>query len=58
LEVEWAIDGDDVLSSIYRAADLSRRGVRGLIAEFMFERDDLPSVEENGWKLVSVPKGN
>jgi hypothetical protein len=58
LEVEWAIDGDDVLSSIYRATDLSRRGVRGLIAEFMFERDVLPSVRRDGWKLVSIPKGD
>lgn len=58
LELEWAIDGDDVLSSIHRAADLSKRGVRGLIAEFMFDRDVLPSVRENGWKLVSIPKGD
>jgi hypothetical protein len=58
LEVEWAIDGDDVLSSIHRAADLSKRGVRGLIAEFMFERDVLPSVRKCGWKLVSIPKGD
>ncbi len=58
LEVEWAIDGDDVLSSLYRATDLSKRGVRGLIAEFMFERDVLPSVKENGWKLISIPKGD
>ncbi len=58
LEVEWAIDGDDILSSLYRATDLSKRGVRGLIAEFMFERDVLPSVRENGWKLISIPKGD
>jgi hypothetical protein len=58
LEIEWAIDGDDVLSSLYRATDLSKRGVRGLIAEFVFERDVLPSVRENGWKLVSIPKGD
>lgn len=58
LEVEWEIDGDDVLSSLYRATDLSKRGVRGLIAEFVFERDVLPSVWENGWKLVSIPKGD
>jgi hypothetical protein len=58
LELEWAIDGDDVLSSIYRATDLSRRGVRGLIAEFMFERDVLPSVRETGWELLSIPKGD
>jgi len=58
LEVEWAIDGNDVLSSLYRATDLSKRGVRGLIAEFVFERDVLPSVKQNGWKLLSIPKGD
>lgn len=58
LEVEWAIDGDDVLSSLHRATDLSKRGVRGLIAEFMFERDVLPSVRGNRWRLVSIPKGD
>jgi hypothetical protein len=58
LEAEWAIDGDDVLSSLYRATDLSKRGVRGLIAEFMFERDVLPSVRKNGWEPVSIPKGD
>jgi hypothetical protein len=58
LEAEWAIDGDDVLSSLYRATDLSKRGVRGLIAEFMFERDVLPSVKKDGWQPVSIPKGD
>ena len=58
LEVEWAIDCDDVLSSLHRASDLSKRGVRGLIAEFMFERDVLPSIQSKGWKLVSIPKGD
>jgi hypothetical protein len=58
LEVEWGIDGDDVLRSLHRATDLSKRGVRGLIAEFMFERDVLPSVREDGWKPVSIPKGD
>lgn len=58
LEVEWAIDGDDVLSSLHRSSDLSKRGVRGLIAELMFDRDVLPSVRANGWKPVSIPKGD
>ncbi|HTX77219.1 MAG TPA: hypothetical protein VMD29_13500 [Terracidiphilus sp.] len=58
LEKEWAIPGDDVLTSIYRASDLSRRGVRGLIAEYIFDRDVLPSAKKVGWQVIAIPKGD
>jgi hypothetical protein len=58
LESEWKIDGDDVLSSIYRAGDLSRRGVRGLLAEYFFETAIIPTVLRNGWKVVQAPPGD
>jgi hypothetical protein len=58
LEMEWEIDGDDILSSIFRASDLSRRGVRGLLAEYFFESDVIPSVSRRGWTVLQIPTGD
>ncbi|MGA2250378.1 hypothetical protein [Terracidiphilus sp.] len=58
LEMEWEIDGDDILSSIYRASDLSRRGIRGLLAEYFFETNIIPSVLRRGWTSVQTPAGD
>ncbi|MFZ0742799.1 MAG: hypothetical protein WAM85_00240 [Terracidiphilus sp.] len=58
LETEWSIDGDDVLTSIYRSSDLSRRGVRGLIAEYFFDREVIPQIVREGWNVVPIPIGD
>ena len=51
LESEWGVDAEVILSAISRSSDLTKRGVRGIIAEAVFERQVLP--ELRGWDAVS-----
>lgn len=50
LEKEWGVGADVILSAISRSSDLTRRGVRGIIAEAVFERSTLADL--NGWDVV------
>ena len=54
LEAQWDIDGETILNAIYRSPDLTQRGMRGILAEAVFERDVLPSVEKLGWHVLPV----
>jgi hypothetical protein len=54
LESEWAIDSDAILSAIRRSSDLTKRGVRGIIAEAVFESSVIPSIATAGWKPVDI----
>jgi hypothetical protein len=54
LEEQWDIDAETILTAIYRSPDLTQRGVRGILAEAVFERDILPSVEKRGWHVLPV----
>ncbi len=49
LEREWGIDADTILSAIRRSSDLTKRGVRGIIAEAVFETAVIPSITATGW---------
>lgn len=48
-ESEWDVDADTILNAIDRASDLTKRGVRGIIAEAVFVNEVLPSLEYSGW---------
>jgi hypothetical protein len=50
LEKEWGVDAEIILSAIARSSDLTKRGVRGIIAEAVFERNVLPELK--GWNAV------
>jgi len=50
LEREWGIDADTILSAIRRSSDLTKRGVRGIIAEAVFEHSVLPTLAGSGWE--------
>jgi hypothetical protein len=50
LEKEWGVDAEIILSAIARSSDLTKRGVRGIIAEAVFERNVLPPLK--GWNAV------
>lgn len=52
LEREWGIDADTILSAISRSSDLTKRGVRGIIAEAVFVNEIIPSVALSGWEAV------
>lgn len=47
LEEEWGVDAEIILTAIARSSDLTKRGVRGIIAEAVFEQRVLP--ETKGW---------
>jgi hypothetical protein len=51
LEKEWGVGGEVILSAIARSSDLTKRGVRGIIAEAIFERNVLASLK--GWEVLS-----
>jgi len=52
LEREWGIDADTILSAINRSSDLTKRGVRGIIAEAVFVNTTMPTVAASGWRPV------
>ncbi len=52
LEHEWDIDADTILSAIGRSSDLTKRGVRGIIAEAVFVNEVVPTVAASGWQPV------
>jgi hypothetical protein len=58
LEEQWGIDAETILTAIHRSPDLTQRGVRGILAEAVFERDVLPSIESLGWHILPVPGGD
>ena len=55
LEKEWNADAELILEAIHRAADLTKRGIRGVIAEAAFERDIVTPLEARGWKDETRP---
>jgi hypothetical protein len=50
LEKEWGVGAEVILSAIARSSDLTKRGVRGIIAEAIFERQILGSLK--AWEHV------
>ena len=54
LEQDWGIDADTILTAIRRSSDLTRRGVRGIIAEAVFENSILPSLVGSGWEAATI----
>jgi hypothetical protein len=52
LEVELEIDASTILDAINRSGDIGKRGIRGLVAEAVFERDALPAAKAVGWMPV------
>lgn len=51
LERDWGVGAEVILSAISRSSDLTKRGVRGIIAEAIFERSVLANLK--GWTSVS-----
>jgi hypothetical protein len=54
LEKEWEIDSDTILSAISRSSDLTKRGVRGIIAEAVFMSDVIPTIKDLGWETIDI----
>jgi hypothetical protein len=58
LEEKWDVDAETILTAIYRSPDLTQRGVRGILAEAVFERDILPGVLDLGWRALPTPEND
>ncbi len=54
LEREWNTTAEEILTAIARSADITLRGVRGILAEAIFEQRVLTRVVEQGWKAIQV----
>jgi len=52
LERAWGIDAETILSAISRSSDLTKRGVRGIIAEAVFVNEVIPTVAGSGWQPI------
>ncbi len=52
LEAKWNISGDVILDAIARSSDLTLRGIRGIIAEAVFDKSELPSVSD--WESIEI----
>jgi hypothetical protein len=50
LETEWGIDAETILTAISRSSDLTKRGMRGIIAEAVFVNEVVPAA--GGWHAV------
>jgi hypothetical protein len=49
LEREWNTTAEQILEAISRGSDLTRRGVRGLLAEAAFFAEVVPAMARHGW---------
>jgi len=53
LEADWNTSAEYILEAISRSADITQRGVRGILAEASFFATVLPSLLANGWQDLS-----
>jgi hypothetical protein len=52
LEIEFDINAERILDAIARASDLTKRGIRGIIAEEVFIKDALPlQLKNTEWSI-------
>ena len=54
LEAEWNTTAEEILTAIARSSDLTLRGVRGILAEAIFEQRILPDIEREGWMALKI----
>ncbi len=52
LEAKWGVNADVILGAINRAPDITQRGIRGVIAEALFESEVLPSL--SSWESLKL----
>jgi len=49
LEQEWGTTAEAILTAIARSADITLRGIRGILAEATFEQYFIPKLQADGW---------
>jgi hypothetical protein len=53
LETQWRVDADVILDAIEKSSDLTKRGLRGILAEAIFESDIVPQLND-GWTAAAI----
>jgi hypothetical protein len=54
LEDEWNTTAEAILTAIARSADITLRGVRGILAEATFEGTVIKTLQDGGWEAVNA----
>jgi hypothetical protein len=54
LEADWNTSAEAILEAINRASDLTKRGIRGILAEASFFTSVLPPLLAAGWRDVTT----
>jgi len=54
LETEWKTTAEEILTAIARSSDLTLRGIRGILAEAIFEKRLLPRICAEGWAVAKI----
>ena len=54
LEREWNVPAEAILSAISRSPDITQRGIRGILAEAVFEQSIIPALLEKGWEQLAI----
>src|ERR1017187_6657741 len=54
LETEWSTTAEEIMTAIARSSDLTLRGIRGILAEAIFEKRLLPTLARAGWVEVKI----
>jgi hypothetical protein len=53
LEKRWGVAADVILDAIEKSSDLTKRGLRGILAEAIFESDIVPRLKD-GWTAAEI----
>lgn len=54
LEREWGTTAEAIVGAIARSGDLTKRGIRGILAEATFEERAIPALAPLGWANVPI----
>jgi hypothetical protein len=54
LEAQWNTTAEEILTAIARSSDLTLRGIRGILAEAIFEKRILPCLQLDHWQTLKI----
>ncbi len=54
LEREWNVPAEAILAAISRSPDITQRGIRGILAEAVFEQSIIPALLAIGWEQLEI----
>ncbi len=54
LEQEWSTSAELIMTAIARSADITLRGVRGILAEAIFQEYPLTDIVAEGWAIKKI----